>query len=108
MLPFACGQGGITAAALDSASSAVVSETVCSEQGDEMKADELKEDKKVALVAILGVTPAVLTEAVWALAHQGCPVVPDDILVLTTGTTGQEESGRADSDRQEKRHLGVA
>ena len=53
-----------------------------------MKADELKEDKKVALVAILGVTPAVLTEAVWALAHpqEGEPVVPDEILVLTTGT----------------------
>lgn len=53
-----------------------------------MKTDELKEDKKVALVAILGVTPAVLTEAVWALAHpqEGEPVVPDEILVLTTGT----------------------
>ena len=53
-----------------------------------MKADELKEDKKVALVAILGVTPAVLTEAVWALADRkdGDPVVPDEILVLTTGT----------------------
>ena len=51
-----------------------------------MKADELKENKKIALVAILGVTPAVLTEAVWALAHQNCPVVPDDILILTTGT----------------------
>ena len=51
-----------------------------------MKADEPKEGKKVALVAILGVTPAVLTEAVWALAQQNCPVVPDDILILTTGT----------------------
>ena len=46
---------------------------------------EVGDNRKIALVAILGVSPAVLTEAVWALAHQEAPVVPDEILVLTTG-----------------------
>ena len=50
--------------------------------------ENVEHEKKVAMVAILGVTPAVLSEAVWALAHpvEGKPVVPDEILVLTTGT----------------------
>ena len=32
----------------------------------------------------MGTSPAVLTETVWALAHQKKPVVPDEIVVLTT------------------------
>ena len=32
------------------------------------------------LVAGMGTSPAVLTETVWALAHQKMPVVPDEIL----------------------------
>lgn len=44
------------------------------------------QERKIALVAILGVTPSVLSEAVWALAHQEQPVIPNEILVLTTGT----------------------
>lgn len=51
-----------------------------------MRIDELNDGKKIALVAILGISPAVLTEAIWALAHQkDKPVVPDEILILTTG-----------------------
>lgn len=41
-------------------------------------------DKKVVLLAVMGSTPSVLTETVWALAHQNVPVVPDEIVVLTT------------------------
>ena len=36
------------------------------------------------LIAGIGTSPAVLTETVWALAHQKKPVVPDEIVVITT------------------------
>lgn len=42
-------------------------------------------EKKHVLIAILGITPAVLTEAVWALATQR-GIVPDEIVVFTTKT----------------------
>ena len=37
------------------------------------------ESKRKILVAGMGTSPAVLTNAVWALAHQKKPVVPDEI-----------------------------
>ena len=40
--------------------------------------------KRTILIAGTGTSPAVLTETVWALAHQKKPVVPDEIVVLTT------------------------
>ena len=40
--------------------------------------------KRKILVAGMGASPAVLTNAVWALAHQSEPVVPDEIVVITT------------------------
>jgi len=40
--------------------------------------------KRTILVAGMGTSPAVLTNAVWALAHQKKPVVPDEIVVLIT------------------------
>ena len=40
--------------------------------------------KRIVLVAGMGTSPAVLTETVWALAHQKPSVVPDEIVVLTT------------------------
>lgn len=40
--------------------------------------------KRTVLVAGMGTSPAVLTETVWALAHQKPSVVPDEIVVLTT------------------------
>ncbi len=40
------------------------------------------------LFAVCGLSPAVLTETVWALAHESPPVVPGRVVVLTT------ESGR--------------
>ena len=42
------------------------------------------ESSRTILVAGMGASPAVLTETVWALAHQKQPVVPDEIVVITT------------------------
>ena len=42
------------------------------------------ESSRKILVAGMGTSPAVLTNAVWALAHQKKPVVPDEIVVITT------------------------
>jgi CRISPR-associated protein (TIGR02584 family) len=41
---------------------------------------------RTVLVATTGLTPAVLTETVWALAQESPPVIPDTIVVLTTST----------------------
>jgi CRISPR-associated protein (TIGR02584 family) len=41
-------------------------------------------NKRIILIAGMGTSPAVLTETVWALAHQKKPVVPDEIVVLVT------------------------
>ena len=41
-------------------------------------------DKKIVLVVGMGTSPAVMTETVWALAHQSDPVVPDEVVVITT------------------------
>ena len=40
--------------------------------------------KKCFLIAGMGTSPAVLTETVWALAHQKKPVVPDGVVAPTT------------------------
>ena len=40
--------------------------------------------KRTILIAGMGTSPAVLTETVWALAHQKKLVVPDEIAVITT------------------------
>ncbi len=40
--------------------------------------------KRTILVAGIGTSPVVLTETVWALAHQEHPVVTDEIVVITT------------------------
>ena len=37
-------------------------------------------DKKTVLVVGMGTSPAVMTETVWALAHQSEPVVPDEVV----------------------------
>lgn len=41
-------------------------------------------DKKIVLVVGMGTSPAMMTETVWALAHQSDPVVPDEVVVITT------------------------
>ena len=40
--------------------------------------------KRQILVAGMGTSPAVLTNAVWALAHQKKPILPDEVVVLIT------------------------
>ncbi len=47
------------------------------------KEEEL-DKKRTVLVACVGTSPAVLTETVWALAHETPPCVPDEIVALTT------------------------
>lgn len=39
---------------------------------------------KTILLAVIGISPAVLTETIWALAQGNPPVVPDEVIVLTT------------------------
>jgi CRISPR-associated protein (TIGR02584 family) len=39
---------------------------------------------ETVLFAVAGMSPSVLTETVWALAHGNPPVVPDRVVVLTT------------------------
>ncbi len=46
------------------------------------------------LFAVLGVSPSVLTETVWALAHSAEPLIPDHIVVLTT-TVGRQALSKA-------------
>lgn len=45
---------------------------------------------RTVLVACTGLSPAVLTETVWALAQENPPVIPDRIVVITT-LTGQKK-----------------
>lgn len=47
-------------------------------------------NRRTILVAGMGTSPAVLTETVWALAHQKIPVIPDEIVVLVT-MSGKEK-----------------
>ena len=44
----------------------------------------MKSANRTILVAGMNTSPAVLTETVWALAHQETPVVPDEVVVITT------------------------
>ena len=37
------------------------------------------------LIALCGLSPAVITETVWALAHESPAILPDRVIVLTTG-----------------------
>lgn len=38
------------------------------------------------LIAVTGVSPAILTETVWALAQRGDPWIPDQVIAVTTRT----------------------
>ena len=49
--------------------------------------------KRIVLIAVLGTSPAVLTETVWALAHLDEPVIPDEVVAVTT--TGGEAALKA-------------
>lgn len=40
--------------------------------------------QRVLLVCTLGKTPQVVTETIWALAHEQNPVIPDEVLAIST------------------------
>ena len=44
----------------------------------------MKSVNRAILIAGMGTSPAVLTETVWALAHQEHSVVSDEVVVITT------------------------
>lgn len=50
--------------------------------------------RRSILLASIGTSPGVLTNAVWALAHQAVPVIPDEVVVLMT-KDGKESLRRA-------------
>lgn len=73
-----------------------------------------QEARRLVLLALLGKSPAVLTETVWALAHEAPPWVPDEVVILTT-RPGAElarrtllESGQWETLRETLRASGVA
>lgn len=45
-----------------------------------------REEKAIILIACVGTSPAVLTETVWALAHESIPAIPKHVVVITTST----------------------
>lgn len=53
------------------------------------RSSQLKTGPHTVLFAVSGLTPAILTETLWALAHEDPPTLPDQIIALTT------EAGRA-------------
>jgi len=46
--------------------------------------------REVVLLAVTGMSPAILTETIWALAHENPPSLPDRVIVLTT-SIGKEQ-----------------
>lgn len=44
---------------------------------------------KTVLIAVSGASPAILTEAVWALAREASPVIPDLVVVVTSASGAQ-------------------
>ena len=39
-------------------------------------------NKRTVLITSMGMSPSVLTETVWSLAHQALPIIPDEIVVI--------------------------
>jgi CRISPR-associated protein (TIGR02584 family) len=55
------------------------------------------------LIAVSGMSPAILTETVWALAHESPAIVPDDVVVITT-SKGEADIQRDLLSKQEAWH----
>lgn len=47
-------------------------------------------DGQIILLAVVGMSPSILTETLWALAHEPIPVLPHRIIVVTT-TAGRQK-----------------
>jgi len=56
----------------------------------ELEKSRAKSTADVILFGVLGMSPGVVTETVWALAHEEPPVIPHEIIVLTT-SAGREQ-----------------
>lgn len=50
----------------------------------EQSAAQAPSNSEVVLLAVIGMSPAILTETIWALAAEQPPVIPDRIVVVTT------------------------
>lgn len=46
--------------------------------------------RRTVLLAVSGMSPAIITETIWALAKEKPPLIPDEVVVLTT-TRGAED-----------------
>ena len=46
----------------------------------------MEKPTRTILVAGVGLSPAVLTNTVWALAHEKKPIIPDEVVAITTRT----------------------
>ncbi len=46
----------------------------------------MNDQSETILLAVIGLSPAVLTETLWALAQEADPILPDRIVVITTST----------------------
>ncbi|MBX3733400.1 MAG: TIGR02584 family CRISPR-associated protein [Verrucomicrobiae bacterium] len=53
-----------------------------------------RDEPDPVLLAVTGMSPAVLTETIWALAHESPPVLPSRVIVVTTS------EGRRELERQ--------
>lgn len=61
----------------------------------EKQKDRVEQEREIVLLAVTGMSPAILTETVWALAHpepgsDASPIIPHRVIVLTT-SRGREE-----------------
>ena len=48
------------------------------------KSEIANSKSEIVLLAVTGMSPAVLTETVWALAQERPPIIPNRVVVLTT------------------------
>ena len=50
------------------------------------RSDSSRSVEETVLFAVTGMSPAILTETIWALAHEVPAIVPDRVVVITTAT----------------------
>jgi len=53
-------------------------------QADQEAPNSTERSWQTILLAVTGMSPAVLTETIWALAHEVIPIIPDRVVIVTT------------------------
>lgn len=53
-------------------------------------ATEAKSAPSTVLLAVTGLSPAIVTETIWALAHEPSPVLPSEVVFITTATGARQ------------------